>query len=757
MSVQLFSKARGRMSLRIILPAVVSLILFIAVTFLLFLPFLENSIMDHKRETIRELTKTALGILDTYHQRELSGELSRDEAQKRAARHIKLLRYGPESKDYFWINDMHPNIVVHPYRTDLEGQDVSDFTDPNGKKLFTAFVKEVQKNGYGYVDYMWQWKDDPGTIVPKLSYVEAFAPWDWILGTGIYLEDVREEIAAIRDKLAGISLAVLVAVALLTAFIIHQSLAAENHRDKLIKALAESEERHRTLVETTPHGVNELDAQGVIIMANDAQHAMLGYEPGELLGRTGWDIKHPDDRERMRKSYLKIMAEEPPPGFIQTRDMRKDGRLIDVLVAWNYRRGKNGAVNGLMSVITDITDLKRKEEELRAAKDGAEAANNAKSEFLANMSHEIRTPLNGILGMIQLLQSTDLSDEQEEYARAAINSSRRLTRLLSDILDLSRVEAGKLQIVNEPFKLAETIHQVEELFRVTAMQSGVSLTTDLDPAIPAQVTGDSTRLQQVLGNLLGNAFKFTPQGSVKLSARTADASGNHEGMVRFEVADTGIGIPEHMRDRLFEPFTQSGEGYARQYQGAGLGLAICKRLVTLMGGDISIESEPGNGSVAAFTIPLPESGTDAPQPQELIGLKDESRLELSVLLAEDDEVSGFAAARQLEKAGCEVTTVTDGKQALDALAAGEFDVVLMDVQMPVMDGLEATRAIREGRAGKDNSRVPVIAVTAYAMDGDRERFLKAGMNGYVAKPIEGRKLRQALLEAALSQKRASRN
>jgi PAS domain S-box-containing protein len=390
----------------------------------------------------------------------------------------------------------------------------------------------------------------------------------------------------------------------------------------------------------------------------------------------------------------------------------------------------------------DITRQKSTERGLVLAKESAETANRAKSEFLANMSHELRTPLNGIMGMMQLLQGSLLDEEQRQFVSMAITSSDRLTRLLTDLLDISRIEAGKLDILEQEFSIAEVSDSVFDLFTPTARAKGITLECAVDPFLPTRLIGDDARLRQILFNLVGNALKFTETGSVRVEM--VPLAGRDDGMVRvlFSVSDTGIGIPEARIQELFKPFVQVDSSYTRRHQGAGLGLAIVRRLVHMMGGHATMDSELGQGTsvhvVLPFKLPAREAAARAqdgaaPPPR---GLR--------LLLVEDEPSNAFVIRRLLEKSGHEVVLVENGRQVLDILIREDFDCILMDVQMPVMDGVEATRAIRSSETLGAKCRIPIIALTAYAMDGDRKKFLQAGMDDYLSKPVSLEKIHAAL-------------
>ena len=506
-----------------------------------------------------------------------------------------------------------------------------------------------------------------------------------------------------------------------------------------------SEEKWRNILQRTPQVGIALGPSGEIVFANDHFLRLTGWESHEVLGRDWFETFIPPEvRAFVRDVFERTMGvrHDLPYSTFENEILTRSGQRL--LVSWAnvQTQDATGRPTDVTCLGVDITERKRAEQEILRAKDEAEAANASKSEFLANMSHEIRTPLNGVVGMLQLLESTELDAEQREYGELALQSSMRLTRLLSDILDLSRVEAGKMVIRNETFDLRGALAQTMDLFAPSAAQSGVRILQHMDPGLPDMVTGDPVRLQQVLTNLIGNAFKFTERGSITVEAYPLPCNDAAQARMFFSVTDTGCGIPDEALETLFQPFTQVSSGYTREHQGAGLGLSICRRLVELMGGTMSISSEVGVGTSVYFCI---TAGKAEARPHDAHAkARTSDWRNLRILVAEDDEVNMFAVRQQLEKAGHDVVPAWNGRQAVERFSGEAFDAVLMDVQMPVMDGVTAAGIIRKIERESGLPHVPVIAMTAYSMSSDREKFLAGGMDGYISKPFSLRELNNVI-------------
>jgi len=648
-----------------------------------------------------------------------------------------------------------------------------------------------------------------------------------------------------------------------------------SERKKAEASLIESESRYRTLVETIPNGLVELDISATITYLNASFCKIYGYSKEELVGSTLWDIIIDSEQSKVQKIFISLLRGTSKTFPIIFKGRRKDGILIDVQLDWNYKRDENGRVAGFIAIIADITEKLTTELELKNAKEAAEEANRAKSEFLANMSHEIRTPMNGIIGMTHLLYNTELNGQQHEFLELIKLSADNLLALINDILDFSKIEAKKLELEKIDFLLRDSVNHTVKALMYKVMQKGLKVYVDVNPSVPNSLVGDPGRFRQIITNLLSNAIKFTEKGEINVRADLETKTDDTVTLL-FSVSDTGIGIPQEKQAAIFEAFTQADSSIARKYEGTGLGLTISRQLVELMNGKIWLESEHGSGSIFYFTakfgisksgrkfslarleklrgvkvlvvddnstnrkflegllknwmldatfaenafvaldmvdeslktgklfeimlidinmpemdgwkfsekiraiskyknariIIMPSAGLRGDIEQSIrLGISAylikpviageleeallmivsdtaqtnaklitqhsirENKQRLNILLAEDEIVNQKIATKLLEMHGHAVSVAHNGRQAFDLVRNEKFDMIFMDVQMPEMDGLEATCKIRE--LEKDSGRhIPIVAMTAFAMKGDRERCLNAGMDAYISKPLE---------------------
>ncbi|KAI7260797.1 hypothetical protein KC345_g9970 [Hortaea werneckii] len=497
-------------------------------------------------------------------------------------------------------------------------------------------------------------------------------------------------------------------------------------RKNVEQKLQESVERYTSLKKYNHDAIISLDLEGNIINGNEKAVQLTGYSIPELVGMSVGRI--------IGNHHLQDVIGFWQPDGAAERNIdlvwHKDGHSVEVLTTIAPIIINQDKV-GFYIIVKDITEQKK----LLIAKETAENTNRAKSEFLAMMSHEIRTPMNGVIGMTDLL--LDLSEpgsQQREYLEIIRQSGESLLNIINDILDLSKIEAGKTKLHEEPFVLQHCMDSALELLQLKAENKGLAIKVEVSPDVPEHLIGDGERLKQILINLVGNAVKFTHAGEIKVSVQRIAGSAAAV-TLQFTVADTGIGIPEDARSRLFEPFYQLDHFMSRKTEGSGLGLAISKQLVELMGGKIYLDTTAEQGATFVFTAVL-KAEMQPPPPEEADGLllsPQQLNRSLRILVAEDNAINQIVLRKILEKRGFAVDVAEDGLQVVEMVNHRSYDLIFMDVQMPGMNGLEATSAIRETQPA--DSQPVIVAVTANALKGDREQCLEAGMDEYISKPL----------------------
>jgi len=731
---------------RIVLPAILTALLFAVTIFFIVLPTMESQLKNQKREMISELTNSVWSLLSEYDRNVKNGILPLKVAQKRAAKRIREMRYGPENKDYFWINDMSPKMIMHPYRRDLEGKDVSGFADPKGKHLFVEFVKVVQKNGAGYVDYMWQWKDDPERIVPKISYVKGFNPWGWIIGTGIYVEDVRRDIIAVLEKLLWASGGIVFIVLLLSTYIVIQGFRVEQRRLTAENALRESEERYALSQRLAELGTWDWDVENNKVHWSDGAEKILGYPEGTLgtSSRTFRALVHPADLKKVLKS-IKDCLRTGRELSVEYRVIWEDGSVHWISALGNAIRNDNGNASRMLGVVRDITGQKQAEEEKTSLEQQLKHAETMETVgvLAGGVAHDLNNILGAIVGYPDLILDDLPRDSSLRPAITAIkDSGERAAAVVQDLLALARRGIQEKEIVNLNLIIKNYLESREHL-ELKEKYPRVKIETVLDDNL-LNIIGSVVHLSKILTNLVLNAVQAIPEeGIIRISTenRYLDKPVKGYDHVRegdyavLTVEDSGIGISPEDRKKIFEPF------YTKKIMGrngTGLGMAVVWGSVKDQNGYIDVESQKNRGT--RFYLYFPVTRKERRDTETEFSIEEYSGNAETILVVDDVEAQREIASALLRRLNYHVCTAASGEEAVQMAGGTKPDLIILDMIMdPGMDGFETYKKILEIRPGQK-----AIIASGYSETTQVQNARQLGAGTYIRKPYTLEKIGAAV-------------
>jgi PAS domain S-box-containing protein len=687
---------------------------------------LEASDAEHKRtkEGIQQLMQLrgAHGELESRVQQRTAELAAVNEALEREIGRRERAQQVLRDSEALYAS-LVENLPVHVLRKDLEGRFV--FANRSFCELLDRPLAEI----LGRTDFdlfpealARKFREDDRTVMETGELLETVEE-NRSRGDSRYMEVMKSAVRDAAGQIVGVQIV----------------FWDVTDRKKAEAALEQERYLLHALMDTLPHNIYFKDTASRFLRINKALATCFRLrDAAEALGKTDFDFFTEEHARQAMADEREILRTGQPVVDKEEKETWSNGHATWALTTKLPLYDDQRRVIGTFGISRDITERKREAQALQLAKEAAESANRAKSAFLANMSHEIRTPLNAVIGMTELVLKSPLTDQQREFLQTVRDSGEALLAVINDILDFSKIEAGKLELDSRAFDLWENLGETLKPFAIRAQQQGLELASFIHPQVPRMVLGDYNRLRQVVINLLGNALKFTESGEVSLEVMRESQAGN-DVLLHFIVADTGIGIPAAKQSTIFEMFEQADTSTTRRHGGTGLGLAIAARIIGLMDGRIWVDSEVGRGSRFHFTVRLglAAGGPAVPPPLPAVAPPAVPRrraANLYVLLAEDSSVNQKLVTALLEEQGHKIRLVNNGREALAAWESEAFDLILMDVQMPEMDGLEAAARIR-ARERHSGAHVPIAAMTAYALKGDRERCLEAGMDAYIAKPI----------------------
>ena len=610
---------------KIFMPILLSMFLFIGTFFGYILPKFEDHLMARKREMIHALSESALSSISYYASLASRGIISLDSAKTEAADLLRNLRYGPEKKDYFWINDTHPRMIMHPYRKDLEGQDVTDTKDPAGKKLFQAFLAAVKENGGGYVNYHWQWQDDPQRIFSKISYVQEYRPWHWIVGTGVYIEDVRSQMAAITQRMTFIFLGILAVIALLSLYVIWQGARGESQRRQIAQSLARSETQYRLLAETAREIILLFDSTFALTYGNTAWKRISGYTTEHLLSTSALSLIPLEKRAEFRKTLSKVLKDPSESPLFETELLMDSENRIVVEATFARMETGDSSIVFLMTA-RDITEKKRIEAQAKLQQEQLMQTDKMVSlgTLVSGVAHEINNPISSVMLNIQVFEKfwmavqpaldshydshghldvgpmayPQLRERMPKLLQFSKEGVERVKRIVGDLKDFSGQKPSDLR---ETVNLNHVVDKAMGLISSLIKKATSNIEVSLDENLPT-LQGNSQRLGQVTINLIVNGCQALTSPDQRLEIRTGYLEESEE--VFLEVRDYGMGMNEDVLQRIKDPFFTT----KRDNSGTGLGLSISDTIVRNHGGWLDFQSIPGEGTTA--TIMLPRYGPD---------------------------------------------------------------------------------------------------------------------------------------------------
>ncbi|WP_419176929.1 cache domain-containing protein [Desulfosediminicola sp.] len=605
---------------KIILPVLLSMFLFIATFFGYILPRMEEQLMERKREMILALSTSAMSSIQHYAKMADAGELSIKDAQAKAIAHLRDLRYGPENKDYFWVNDTYPRMIMHPYRPDLEGRDVTDETDPAGQKLFQDFLAAVKQDGAGYVTYHWQWQDDPNRIFSKISYVQEYKPWHWIIGTGVYVEDVHSQIAAITQNMTFFFLAVLIVIAFLSVYIILQSATVENRRRLVEISLKKSETRYRLLTETAREMILLLDQDLRVNYANTAFSKNCNYPFYMIHGTSILDILPQTKHQPFLRKIDYLNSDASDASILETYFITNERKELPIEATFARMESPEGLPTFLLTA-RDITDKKRAEEEARLRQEQLMQTSKmvALGTLVAGVAHEINNPISSVMlnfqvyerfwkaaqpvldehcersGQIDIggMNYQQLKERMPKLLQYSQEGVSRVKRIVGELKEFSRQHPADLR---EAVSLNQVVETSVGLLASFIKKATTNFSVEYDDNLPT-FPGNSQRLGQVIINLLVNACQATSSTDMPISVRTWYLEESEE--IILEVQDSGIGMTPELLERIKDPFFTT----KRDNNGTGLGLSISDTIIRNHRGWLNFKSEPGRGTTATVRLP----------------------------------------------------------------------------------------------------------------------------------------------------------